>query len=387
MTSSKKPRIPKLIHHKHSDRARVRVNGIDHYLGPWGAPETEVAYRQFCARLLTSGSGVPKNIVTVGELLEAYRNATAGEYKERQRLKIRDTLQLVADLYAGTRVDEFGPAKLIAVRQNMIAKGWCRTTINQRVLIVRKAFRWGAALEMLPGSVIHALESVEGLKRGKGIPEGKPVLPVKEAQIWKAAEKMPVVVQAMIEIQLWTGMRPGEIVRIRPADMVRDWPIEGIWAFNPPEHKTAHHGHVRTVLIGPKAQRILAPYLEAAGMPEGKPRVIDETLDEALAHAESKFLFKPADSLPWKPKKGRKRPIGERYSVRSYGRAITRACVEAGAKKWTPNQLRHSAATRIGSEFGPEYARIILGHSTLGTTRIYMEDDLVKAAEAMRKAG
>jgi site-specific recombinase XerD len=54
---------------------------------------------------------------------------------------------------------------------------------------------------------------------------------------------------------------------------------------------------------------------------------------------------------------------------------------------WTPNQLRHVAATLIRKEYGIEVASIILGHSSLNTTEVYAEADLEKAARAMADFG
>ena len=55
--------------------------------------------------------------------------------------------------------------------------------------------------------------------------------------------------------------------------------------------------------------------------------------------------------------------------------------------RWSPNQLRHNAATRLRKEFGIEAARVILGHSSGNTTEIYAELDNKKAADIMSKIG
>jgi hypothetical protein len=70
---------------------------------------------------------------------------------------------------------------------------------------------------------------------------------------------------------------------------------------------------------------------------------------------------------PWNPQGG----AGDRYSVSSYRRAITRACVVANAEHWHPHQLRHSTATLVRKRFGIEAAQGVLGHSELETTQIY----------------
>jgi len=71
-----------------------------------------------------------------------------------------------------------------------------------------------------------------------------------------------------------------------------------------------------------------------------------------------------------------KRPPGDRYTTGSYARAIAKACARAfpppeGLEgddrmrwmiehRWSPNRLRHNAATFLRKEFGIEAARVVL---------------------------
>jgi integrase len=57
------------------------------------------------------------------------------------------------------------------------------------------------------------------------------------------------------------------------------------------------------------------------------------------------------------------------------------------ANCWHPNQLRHTAATRIRAAYGIEAARIILGHSSAVTSELYAEIDREKAREIVGKMG
>jgi integrase len=54
---------------------------------------------------------------------------------------------------------------------------------------------------------------------------------------------------------------------------------------------------------------------------------------------------------------------------------------------WSPNQLRHNAATEIRAKFGLEAAQMTLGHATADISQIYAERDLRKAAEVMAVVG
>ena len=94
---------------------------------------------------------------------------------------------------------------------------------------------------------------------------------------------------------------------------------------------------------------------------------------------------------------------GDCYDRRSYAWAIRRACDAAfpppkylkekvhktwrREHRWSPNQLRHNAATELRKQFGIEAARVVLGHSSADVTEIYAELDLAKAAEIMSRVG
>ncbi len=54
---------------------------------------------------------------------------------------------------------------------------------------------------------------------------------------------------------------------------------------------------------------------------------------------------------------------------------------------WSPNQLRHTAATEIRKRHGLEAAQVILGHSQLGVTQVYAERDIAKGTEVARLIG
>ena len=83
---------------------------------------------------------------------------------------------------------------------------------------------------------------------------------------------------------------------------------------------------------------------------------------------------------------GQRRPRGA-YSVASYRRAITRACLKAGIPPWHPHQLRHARACEIDSLYDIETTRIVLGHSNIETTRGYAPGDTMKARRVALEIG
>lgn len=66
-------------------------------------------------------------------------------------------------------------------------------------------------------------------------------------------------VWSLIQLQLLTGARAGELVNLRGVDLRT---AEPIWTLEPAQHKTAHHGHLKRIYFGPRAKLILQSYLQ-----------------------------------------------------------------------------------------------------------------------------
>jgi len=93
------------------------------------------------------------------------------------------------------------------------------------------------------------------------------------------------------------------------------------------EHKTAHHGHDRVILIGPRAQELIRPYL--------KPDLTAYLFSPRDATRERNEKRRAARKTPLYPshlrlqtckrKKRPRRAPGERYTARAYARAVVLA--------------------------------------------------------------
>src|SRR5262249_54312632 len=148
-----------------------------------------------------------------------------------------------------------------------IRKDWARTYVKGQVDRVRRMFRWAVEEELLPGSVSDDLAKVASLRKGKcKARESERVRPVRDEVVDATLPFLHPMLRAMVELQRLTGMRPGEVCRLRGLDLEVSGPV---WAYRPgsdqgPEggHKTAHRGHERTVLLGPRSQEVLKPWLK-----------------------------------------------------------------------------------------------------------------------------
>jgi integrase len=187
----------------------------------------------------------------------------------------------------------------------------------------------------------------------------------------------------MVQVQQLAGMRPGEVVIMRPCDIDRG--NGKTWVFRPDSHKTEHHGFARVVFLGPRAQAVLAPFLDREpGAYCFSPR---EALADLRARQRAARKTKVQPSQEDRRKRAPRKQPGVRYSVDTYGNAVERACLKAGVPPWQPNQLRHAKATEIRREVGLDAARAVLGHRSPQITEVYAELDLGKAAEVMERLG
>ncbi|MBM3508485.1 MAG: hypothetical protein FJX64_12560 [Alphaproteobacteria bacterium] len=75
---------------------------------------------------------------------------------------------LVLGRFGRLPASEFGPRSLLQFRDEQVVAGLTRKTINERVRVVRRAFRFAAREELLPAAAWDSLRTVEGLRRGRG---------------------------------------------------------------------------------------------------------------------------------------------------------------------------------------------------------------------------
>jgi integrase len=437
---ARSPRIPGYRKHS-SGQARVTLDGKDHLLGPYGSAASKEAYRRLVAEW-AGGQGrfAPKDEAqpfTVNDLVLAYWKFAKSYYgfdgKRGDEACLRAALRLVRSLYGRTPARDFGPKALKACRQEMVARGWSRGYVNAQVDRLRRMFRWGASEELIGADVYEGLRTVAGLRAGKTeARETQKVRPAPSEHIDAALPCMPAVVQAMVSFQRLTACRPDEVCRLRPLDVEKD--NASCWVFRPGSdegphgrHKNAHHKHERLILIGPRAQEVLQPYLEI----EPEDFCFSPARGEAARAAERRERRRTPlypshlKRLLANRKPNRRRAPGNRYDTASYRRAIERACDKAfplpdhlaqrlrdngkkesrtawwarltegerlevrawrRAHRWRPNQLRHVRATEL-RRHGLDVAKTILGHSKVETTQLYAEKDLIAAMELISRIG
>ena len=385
---SRKP--PKYALHKPSGQARVRINGKDIYLGEYDSPESHDEYDRLLARHFLGKLDVARDALSISRLAIMYVAFARGYYLKdgvptSEIHAIQMALKPLVRIFGREKIHTFGPRKLKIVREEMIRLDLARTTINQAIQRINRMLRWASENEYSDASVYQSCRTMTGLRRGRcEAREPAPVEPAPIADVEAVELFVSRPVWSMIQLQLCTGMRPGEVCIIRACDIDVSGPV---WEFKPQTHKTKHHGRQRLIFIGPRGQEILRPYLattkddEYIFRPESAEKVRNE-----LRRAARKSPMTPSQAKR-KPKEAPKRTPGKRYQRVSYTRAITRACKLAKVSEWSPNQLRHNAATELRKVHGLEGTRTVLGHSSTDMTQVYAEIDFDAARKIMLASG
>jgi integrase len=193
----------------------------------------------------------------------------------------------------------------------------------------------------------------------------------------------------MVQLQQLTGMRPGEVCAMTPGDIDMSGDP---WVYRPRHHKTAHHGHERRILVGLRGHAIPRCYLTGElTVPVFRP---EQAHAERNAARRAAYVPKPGSadyrSMPsYQQRRALAKPVRfrDRWTPGAYGLAVRRAYEAAGVPHWSPNQLRHAAATRVRKAGGLEVAQVVLGHKHASVTKIYAEVDMKRAADLVQRLG
>jgi integrase len=255
-----------------------------------------------------------------------------------------------------------------------------RTTVNDTVSRIRKLFKWGVLRELVPEHRIPLLELVPPLLSGQTTaPDSDGVKPVPDHIVEGTLPHLPPVAADLIRFERLVGCRPGEARRLRPCDIdMRDIPSHrGTWVWTPYRHKNQWRKKrlPRLIVIGPKAQAILRPWLARV---EGRPESHVFSPKFSVRRA-SGWKVATADT-PWVPVP--KKLVNDVYSKDSLNRAIERACRRAGLPKWTANQLRHARLTEVRATVSIDAAQAVGGHASISQTEHYAQVLLEKAIDA-----
>ncbi len=413
--------VPSVVHHKPSGQDVVFLRQPDGrrvmaYLGPHGSAEAARRYREALAEHLAGRpveTAARRSVVplpssawpTIGQLAAAFIVHATRYYvgpdgrPSRTVVHLRHALQPLLRLFRDTPTDRLTIANLVTVRQLVVdtefghrrdddgnpiegtGKRRCRRYCNELVNRIKLVFRWGVEMRLVPGSTWHELAALRGLPIGRGgLRESAPVEAVTRAQVDAVLQHLPPILQAAVELQWWSGMRPDEVLQLRMQDVDRS---QERWTYRPQQHKGRWRGHERSVVFGPQARRVLE------GLVKADPRAYliapADVMRQRRERWRSERVSKVTPSQQQRDAENAAKPqqLAERFDVATYRRAIHRACDAAGVARWSPHRLRHAAGTRLALDVDLEAAAAVLGHTDVRVTRRYAVGARAKIAAAV----
>lgn len=399
-------RNPVPAYRKHRNEARCYAGGRWISLGVYGSEGSRREYERVCAevRRIAAEKGDdalremgprPKRGVSVAGVAAAFMRWAVTYFRDAEGRNTsdlrhyRDAVKWVVKLYGETPAAEFGPLALQAVRQRMVDAGnWCRENINDHVGRIKRVWKWAVSQEMVPASAAHGLASVAGLRKGKTTArETEPVKPVARDVVEATAKVLHRHLRVMVELQLLTGMRPGEVCRMRLDEIDRTGGEE-LWVYRPGSHKGTWRGRDRVIPLGPKAVKALKEFVAECNVKDDAP-----LFSPFAARAErfADMRRKRASKVPPSQQSRRvakpKRLPALAYTTESYAHAIAWAARKAGVEHWSPGQIRHLYATEVREKYGLEAAQVLLGHARADVTQIYAEKNMALGVKVAREIG
>ncbi|NDC55679.1 MAG: site-specific integrase [Alphaproteobacteria bacterium] len=376
----------KLCFHKASGRYYVFHNGARHYLGR-DLGQARILRAQLIGKL-TARAEVDAPLTVAEACLRFVREVIDLE-RCSNPWRYHLAIEAVCDQYASASVDEFRSVALGKVAERLLSQPSKRNPkltlshgyVSQLLTCVVSIWQWFVGQEIAKPETLHYLQSAKAdrFRVGRSTPK---ITPPPEGAVEQTLPYLTQVLRDMVMLQLLTGCRPCEICQLSWDCIDRSGPVvDGVqvWVYRPIRHKTQHLGKSRVVGIGPRAQEILERYAGRNGV-----------------------LFSPRESLEqlhrsfgW-PTRNNPR-IGQTWATTSYGQAIENGIKRANGLRaeqgkpfiphWTPNQLRHAAATITSDRYDREHASALLGHSSIRTTEIYAEQAILKAARVVAEMG
>jgi len=352
----------------------------------------------------------PTTIRTIGEFVEKYVESIEQHYPELRDGKPNPKMLRINQLrpflepYETWPVADFGPDELKAVQDAMVeyryfrdkAKekpiAYVRTAINRVINEIHGLWQWGVGREITTEAQKQLLKEVRPLRVGRTSARDRP----KRASITleefeKVTGTLTPVVADMCRVMWATAMRPSEVCRMRPIDISREDP--DCWLYVPGsdvspigDHKTAHQQRVRAIPLTSDAQAILEPRIEdfeSTAYIFSPVEAVQDYMDKRLADRETPLSY--GNRRGTNRKEHPMLKPGKMYTSLTLNGALNRACKRVGVERFTPYDLRRSAATRIRSELGREAAKLLLGHVSTDTTEIYLLDEVKESMKVAKQ--
>lgn len=336
--------------YKEKDRARIYWRGEFRDLpGAFRSAKSLAAYQSYCAFVAATGNLPPKQheseTITMKQLGKKYLQAMRVKHgpESNEPVYLSYAVNGIAQMFGKLPVAEFRPSHLLSYRQSLVNEGKVRATANKRTQQIVKMFQWAVQEDYAQPVDWQRLKAIEPIHKGQfGAVDNPPVLPVPTQHFEETLRYVPPKVADALKVLALSGMRTGELLRMRPMDL----DMTGRhWLYVTSVHKTQRKTGTTVILIPEPATEILAQR-----MPK------DYTL--RFFHHSNCWLL----------------------------HAVERVCQRHDIPYWHPHQLRHRMATIIAEKMDDKAAQKLLRHADPKMTARYIQESkeaLTKIADVV----
>jgi integrase len=184
--------------------------------------------------------------LTVAELVERFMREHVESHYRRpdgtpsgEKANFVMTFRPLVRLFGSKPACEFSPLGLRSYRDACISGDWmtadekrkrqkvrghdgttCRKETNKRAGRVKRLYKWAVEMMLIPAAVWHGLQAVAGLQAGRGAArESKEIEAVPMDRVEATLKALHEIHADMIRVQLYSGARAGETLRIRTCDI------------------------------------------------------------------------------------------------------------------------------------------------------------------------
>jgi len=412
----------KLCRHSGTQRAYVNQGGKRIYLGPWAnyepnpPLEVQAKYHQLIAGLLVESQNTsdkpesekaikPHRAITLMRLCDQYLDWAKVAYQKSKYHQVMEwSFRFLLARYRTLKASDFSPLKLKQVMEDAVnfrqhkkgkPKRLSRQGVNRILACTLALFKWAVEHEHVTIEVKMALECVSPLKKGRtNAPESKGRKSISIDVVKRSLPLYCPLIRSMVEILMYTGMRPTELFSMRNGDI--SFTTENLAVYRPRTHKTEHHGRIRQVAFGPKAVQALKDWHR----PDKEQEFVFSPKVRVKLQNQEKVRNRKTPRQPSQKLTARRFPFPQKTPGKAYDRTTFLNAVVRPIKKynelnpetrieqWSPSLLKKVWAQLVRDEMGLEASRAALGHSSPEiTAEHYARSDLKLAMDAAIRLG
>lgn len=308
----------------------IRISGRDYYLGK----DREMANGRAAELIAEKMKGSPLLFSAAIEywLRLVQPTVSASTYHVYTSLA-RSILRIVK----GMEMKQFTKLYYSELLNRFAETGKSRGTIKIYRHVILETLRYTEIRNLIPDGTYSAFQIIPLPRHAK---RPKRITPTCAEELDQVREAVGETVYDVLRLEALTGMRPCELLRLCPRDIVKL--PSGVWQYVIYRHKTCGRtGAPLIKYIGPKAQEILERYIADA-----KP-------DEPL--------FKRRNGKPHTTHSVQQRISYLKRTRRDFPQTFHQY------------KCRHAAGTEARKRQGLEGAQAFLGHANRATSEIYAE--------------